>query len=112
MLLKSKIHAPLLVVLAFKTRIRILDSFLIPVLYEKTTNSGHVTDIESLRNIDRTKNICIFKIPILRNFVSFIIILDTFTWYFMLQMITQALELKEERKDAKRMKNEKGGLDA
>ena len=53
-----------------------------------------------------------FKVSILRNFVSIIIILDTFTWYFMLQMITQALELKKERKDAKRMKNGKDGLDA
>ena len=53
-----------------------------------------------------------FKVLILKNFVSIIIILDTFTWYFMLQMITRALELKEERKDSKRMKNEKGGLDA
>ena len=53
-----------------------------------------------------------FKISILRNFVSIIIILDIFTWYFMLQMITRALELKEERKDAKRIKNEKEGLNA
>ena len=53
-----------------------------------------------------------FKVPLLSNFVSIISILDTFTWYFILQMITRALELKEERKDAKRMKNKKDGLDA
>ena len=53
-----------------------------------------------------------FKTPILSNFVSIIIILDTFTWYFMLQMITRALELKEKRKDAKRMKNKKDELNA
>ena len=53
-----------------------------------------------------------FKAQILSNFISIINILDTFTWYFMLQMITRALELKEERKDAKRRKNEKEGLNA
>ena len=30
-------------------------------------------------------------------------------WYFMLQIITRALELKEERKDSKQIKNEKYG---
>ena len=53
-----------------------------------------------------------FETLIFSNFVSIIIILDTFTWYFMLQMITRALELKEERKDAKRRKKEEDGLNA
>ena len=53
-----------------------------------------------------------FKDPILSYFVSIISILDIFTWYFILQMITRALESKEERKDSKHIKNEKGGLDA
>ena len=47
-----------------------------------------------------------FKVLLLSNFVSIISILDTFTWYFILQMITWALESKEE------IKNEKDGLDA
>ena len=53
-----------------------------------------------------------FKTLILSNFVNIMIILDTFTWYFMLQMITRAFESKEERKDSKRIKNEKYGLNA
>ena len=53
-----------------------------------------------------------FKVLIFSNFVSIISILDTFTWYFILQMITRTLESKEERKDSKRIKNEKNGLDA
>ena len=48
-----------------------------------------------------------FKVSILRNFVSIIIILDTFTLYFILQMIIRALELKGEEKDSKRLRNEK-----
>ena len=53
-----------------------------------------------------------FKAHILRNFVRIIINLDIFTWYFILQMITRALESKEEEKDLKWIKNEKGGLHA
>ena len=53
-----------------------------------------------------------FKALILSNFVSIVIILDTFTWYFMLQMIIRALESKDERKDLKRIKKEKDGLNA
>ena len=48
-----------------------------------------------------------FKALILSNFVSIIIILDTFMWYFMLQVIARALESKEERKDAKGTKKKK-----
>ena len=48
-----------------------------------------------------------FKAPILRNFVSCIIILDTFTCYLVLKMIIRALKLKEEEKDSKRSKNVK-----
>ena len=53
-----------------------------------------------------------FKVLILKNFVSIIIILDTFIWYFILQMIIRVLKSKGEEKYSKRMKNEKGGLDA
>ena len=53
-----------------------------------------------------------FKAPILKNFGRIIIILDTFTWYFILQMITRVLESKEEGKDSKQIKNEKGRLHA
>ena len=48
-----------------------------------------------------------FKAPILRNFVRIIIILDTFTWYFILHMIIRALESKGEEKYSKRLRNEK-----
>ena len=53
-----------------------------------------------------------FKASILRNFVRIIIILDTCTWYFILQMTTRALKSKEEENDLKWIKNEKGGLHA
>ena len=53
-----------------------------------------------------------FKTPIFRNFVRIIIILDTFTWYFILQMITRLLKSKEKENDLKWIKNEKGGLHA
>ena len=48
-----------------------------------------------------------FKITILRNFVSFIIILDTFTCYFILHMIIWTLESKGKEKDSKKLRSEK-----